>query len=117
MRPSQHELSKVFQNDNGGAIPSNVLIVPNTRSSDPYVRACRAEGLPIHPARCPLPVPDFFVRLLTQPGDLVVDPFGGSNTVGFVAETLDRRWLSMEIDPAYAQGSRLRFQPRPSEAA
>ena len=117
MRPSQHELSKVFQKDNGGAIPSNVLIVPNTRSSDPYFRACRAEGLPIHPARFPLPVPDFFVRLLTQPGDLVVDPFGGSNTVGFVAETLDRRWLSMEIDPAYAQGSRLRFQPRPSEAA
>ena len=117
MRPSQHELSKVFQKDNGGAIPSNVLVVPNTRSSDPYFRACRAEGLPIHPARFPLPVPDFFVRLLSQPGDLVVDPFSGSNTVGFVAESLGRRWLGFEIDPAYANGSRLRFQSRPAEAA
>jgi site-specific DNA-methyltransferase (cytosine-N4-specific) len=107
----------VFQKDNGGAIPSNVLVVPNTRSSDPYFRACRAEGLPIHPARFPLPVPDFFVRFLSQPGELVLDPFAGSNTVGFVAESLGRRWLGFEIDPAYASGSRLRFQSRPAEAA
>jgi len=55
--------------------------------------------------------------LLSQQGDLVVDPFSGSNTVGFVAESLGRRWLGFEIDPAYASGSRLRFQSRPAEAA
>ena len=55
--------------------------------------------------------------MLSQPGELVLDPFAGSNTVGFVAESLDRRWLGFEIDAQYANGFRLRFQTRPTEAA
>src|SRR5437588_639166 len=58
MRPSQHEIGPHFRKDNGGAIPPNLLEVPNTRSSDDYFRQCRAAGLPIHPARFPAPVPD-----------------------------------------------------------
>lgn len=109
MRPSQHELSKVFQRDNGGAIPPNMLMVPNTRSADPYFAKCRAAGLQIHPARFPLPVPEFFIKFLSDENHLVLDPFAGSNTVGYVAETLGRRWLGMEINPEYVEGSRLRF--------
>jgi site-specific DNA-methyltransferase (cytosine-N4-specific) len=109
MRPSQHEISKHFQRDNGGAIPPNLLEVPNTRSSDLYFRRCRAAGLPIHPARFPEPVPAFFVRFLTAQGQLVVDPFAGSNVTGHVAEKLGRRWLSTEINADYVAGSRLRF--------
>ncbi|MGH7226662.1 MAG: DNA-methyltransferase, partial [Gemmataceae bacterium] len=78
-RPSQHDISPHFRRDNGGAIPPNLLQVPNTRSSDAYFRRCRAAGLPIHPARFPSPVPEFFVRFLTEPGQLVLDPFAGSN--------------------------------------
>jgi site-specific DNA-methyltransferase (cytosine-N4-specific) len=110
MRPSQHEISKHFRRDNGGAIPPNLLEVPNTRSSDEYFRRCRAAGLPIHPARLPAPVPEFFVRFLTWPGQLVVDPFAGSNVTGHVAERLGRRWLSSEINADYVAGSRLRFE-------
>ncbi|HWG45114.1 MAG TPA: site-specific DNA-methyltransferase [Gemmataceae bacterium] len=108
-RPSQHDIGPHFRRDNGGAIPPNMLQVPNTRSSDAYFRRCRAAGLPIHPARFPAPVPEFFIRFLTEPGDLVLDPFAGSNVTGHVAERLERRWLSIEINADYVAGSRLRF--------
>jgi site-specific DNA-methyltransferase (cytosine-N4-specific) len=108
-RPSQHDISPHFQKDNGGAIPPNILQVPNTRSSDDYFRRCRAAGLPIHPARFPAPVPEFFIRFLTEPGQLVVDPFAGSNVTGHVAESLGRKWLSVEINADYVAGSQLRF--------
>jgi site-specific DNA-methyltransferase (cytosine-N4-specific) len=123
MRPSQHEISPHFRRDNGGAIPPNLLSIPNTRSSDDYFRRCRAAGLPIHPARFPGPVPEFFIQFLTEPKQLVLDPFAGSNVTGYVAETLDRRWLSVEINADYVEGSRLRFadavptSARPGSAA
>jgi site-specific DNA-methyltransferase (cytosine-N4-specific) len=109
MRPSQHEISRHFQKDNGGAIPPNILVVPNTRSNDDYFRLCRQAGLPIHPARFPAAVPEFFVKFLTRPGQMVLDVFAGSNVTGQVAEALGRRWLSFEINPAYVEGSRFRF--------
>ena len=108
-RPSQHDIGPHFRRDNGGAIPPNLLQVPNTRSSDDYFRRCRAAGLPIHPARFPNPVPEFFIRFLTEPGQLVVDPFAGSNVTGFEAEKLGRSWLAIEINADYVAGSRLRF--------
>ncbi len=109
MRPSQHEISRHFRRDNGGAIPPNLLSVPNCRSNDDYFRRCRAAGLPIHPARFPRAVPDFFIRFLTEPGQLVLDPFAGSNVTGQAAEDLGRNWLSIEINADYVAGSQLRF--------
>ncbi len=116
MRPSQHEIGPHFRRDNGGAIPPNILQIPNTRSSDEYFRRCRAEGLPIHPARFPAAVPEFFIRFLTEKGQLVLDPFAGSNMTGHVAERLERRWLSIEINPDYVAGSRLRFDDKLTNA-
>jgi DNA modification methylase len=117
MRPSQHEIGPHFQRDNGGAIPPNVLTVPNTRSYDEYLFRCRAAGLPIHPARFPKELPEFFIRFLTQPGQTVLDPFAGSNVTGQVAESLDRKWTSIEINADYVAGSRLRFEPPNQSAA
>lgn len=108
-RPSQHQISTQFRRDNGGAIPPNLLTLPNTRSNDDYFKKCRAVGLPIHPARFPPGIPDFFIRYLTQEGQLVVDPFAGSNVTGQVAEQLGRSWISVEINADYVAGSRLRF--------
>lgn len=110
MRPSQHEIGPHFRKDNGGAIPPNILIVPNTRSQDAYIQRCRAANLPVHPARFPKELPEFFVKFLTRPGQMVLDPFAGSNTTGQMAELLDRRWLAIEINPDYIAGSRLRFE-------
>ncbi len=84
--------------------------MPNTRSYDEYLFRCRAAGLAIHPARFPPELPDFFIRFLTQPGQVVLDPFGGSNVTGQVAESLGRKWLSVEIKAEYVQGSKLRFE-------
>jgi site-specific DNA-methyltransferase (cytosine-N4-specific) len=108
-RPSQHDIGPHFQRDNGGAIPPNVLTVPNTRSYDEYLFKCRDAGLPIHPARFPKELPEFFVNFLTQPGQTVLDPFAGSNVTGQVAENLERKWLSVEINADYVAGSKLRF--------
>ncbi len=109
MRPSQHEIGPHFRRDNGGAIPPNLLEIPNTCSNDDYLRQCRAAGLPIHPARFPPGVPEFFVRFLTEPGQTVLDPFAGSNVTGQVAEGLQRRWVAVELNADYVAGSMLRF--------
>ena len=64
----------------------------------------------VRPARFPCEVPEFFVRFLTSEGQLVYDPFAGSNITGAAAEALGRRWISTEIRADYVDGSRLRFE-------
>lgn len=91
-RPSEHQVSRGgFLKRHRGAIPSNVLSFSNTQSSDSYLKFCRAHGLTSHPARMPAQLADFFIRFLTNKGDVVLDPFGGSNTTGAVAEGLGRK--------------------------
>ena len=108
-RPSGHDISKAFSKDNGGAIPSNLLQIPNSDSNGQYLRGCKALGLKAHPARFPSKLPEFFIRFLTEPGDLIVDIFAGSNTTGFVAEQECRYWLAFENDLQYLAASSLRF--------
>ncbi len=114
-RPSGHDIGKAFAIDNGGAIPSNLLQIPNTESNSRYIAACKQLKLESHPARFPAKLPEFFIKMLTQPGDLVVDIFAGSNTTGEVAERLERHWLSFEIDRSYTAASAFRFLLNASE--
>lgn len=107
-RPSGHRITAKFQ-DRGGSIPSNVLERGNNESNSEYIRLCEARGLKPHPARYPAALPEFFIKFLSDPGDVVVDPFAGSNTTGAVAESLHRRWLGFELEPRYIETSRLRF--------
>lgn len=112
-RPSEHNISETaFLRDNGGAIPSNVLTYANTHSGDAYQNYCRANGLQLHPARMPSDLAKFFIKFLTDPGDIVLDPFGGSNTTGAAAEELERFWISIEASQEYIKGSRGRFERR-----
>ncbi|WP_232318799.1 site-specific DNA-methyltransferase [Picosynechococcus sp. PCC 8807] len=108
-RPSGHDISKGFGKNNGGAIPSNLLKIPNSESNSQYLRGCKALGLKAHPARFPGKLPEFFIRFLTEPGDLVLDIFAGSNTTGFVAEQENRYWISFEKDIQYLAASSFRF--------
>jgi site-specific DNA-methyltransferase (cytosine-N4-specific) len=110
VRPSGHVISNNFGQDNGGAIPPNLLEVANTSSNDPYNRYCNANGISKHPARFPREVPEFFIKFLTEPGHLVLDPFAGSNMTGALAEELGRKWLAYERDPDYLAGSVGRFE-------
>lgn len=112
-RPSQRHIGKTsFLSDNGGAIPPNVLRMSNTVSTDLYRRYCKTHGLPIHPARMPPGLADFFIRFLTDEGDLVLDPFAGSNTTGASAEALGRLWVAVEPESTYIAGSKGRFPAR-----
>lgn len=128
-RPSEHGISeKGFLRDRGGSTPLNLFELEpmdphrdarlpnafsyaNTGSNDAFHSLCRANGLVPHPARMPAGLASFFVEFLTGEGDLVLDPFAGSNTTGFVAERSRRKWISIERDEAYAEQSKLRFRP------
>lgn len=108
-RPSGHDIAKGFGKRNSGAIPSNLLQIPNTDSNSHYLRTCKALGKDSHPARFPSEMPQFFIKFLTEADDLVLDIFSGSNTTGRAAEELDRRWISVESDRGFAVLSALRF--------
>ena len=108
-RPSGHDISDKFQKDNGAAIPPNLLAISNTESNSYYLRKCKEQGIKPHPARFPSDLPEYFIRMLTDKGDFVFDPFGGSCVTGEVAERLGRKWLCCEIDIDYINGAKFRF--------
>jgi site-specific DNA-methyltransferase (cytosine-N4-specific) len=127
-RPSGHNITAKFKANRGGAIPSNVvvhadgisdapdnmLIRGNNESNSDYIRQCATAGLKPHPARFPAALPEFFIKFLTKPGDLVLDPFAGSNTTGRVAENLGRKWIAIELDRDYLSSSGIRFGINPA---
>ncbi len=113
-RPSGHDIGAGFASDNGGAIPSNLLSIPNSESAGTYLATCKSLGIAAHPARFPAKLPEFFIRFLTDPGDLVLDFFAGSNTTGAVAEAEGRRWLSFDASREYLAASVFRFSPASS---
>jgi len=119
IRPSGHNIKSSFDKvDAGGAISSNVFeeLLPedflkfgNNAANDPYTMRCKEAGMRIHPARFPAALPEFFLKFLTNEGELVVDPFAGSNTTGAVAEGLNRRWIAIETCKEYLEASKFRF--------
>lgn len=123
IRPSGHVISETgFLKDHGGSIspnvidpadlgryPESLLQFSNTMWDARYSAFCRENNLPAHPARMPSDLAAFMIQFLTEPGDLVLDPFAGSNTTGAVSEILNRRWISIEAQQAYIDGSRSRF--------
>jgi DNA modification methylase len=127
-RPSQHHISHIsFLKNNGGSISHNFLELdqmdknreirlpnafsfPNTQSNDFYLKKCRFRNITPHPARMPEGLAAFFIQFLTDPDDLILDPFGGSNTSGYVAECLNRRWLSIDINENFIEQAKIRFE-------
>jgi len=110
-RPSGHSISSGFGKENAGAIPPNLLSISNSESNSTYINYCKAVGIKPHPARFPSKLPEFFIRFLTDPNDLVIDIFAGSNTTGWAADSLGRKWLAFELDHKYLSSSIFRFLP------
>lgn len=110
-RPSGHKISNSFGKDNGGAIPSNLLSIANSESNSSYLRYCKELNIKGHPARFPSGLPEFFIKFLTEKGNVVLDFFAGSNTTGAAAEALNRNWISFEERLDYLSASALRFLP------
>jgi site-specific DNA-methyltransferase (cytosine-N4-specific) len=109
VRPSGHVITKKFK-DRGGSIPSNIFICGNNDSNGHYLSRCKEEGVKPHPARFPVQLPHFFVRFLTESGDLVFDPFAGSCTTGEACEIEKRKWIAVERDEPYLRSGRFRFE-------
>ena len=116
-RPSGHDISGKFGVNNGAAIPPNLIAIPNTESNSFYLRYCEEKGLKPHPARYPAELPEYFIRMLTDPGDLVVDPFAGSCVTGEVCERTKRRWACIELVRDYCQAALGRFVRDPDASA
>lgn len=122
VRPSGHVIRDSFDKiHSGGSIPPNVteasfeiaesmVKMGNNAANDFYTKRCKEEGIKIHPARFPASLPKFFIKLLTDPNDLVFDPFAGSLTAGAVAESLARRWISGEAVEEYLKAGTFRFE-------
>lgn len=109
VRPSGHAITGSFATHQGGSIPGNLIECGNNESNSAYIRDSKRLGRKIHPARFPSEIPRFFIKFLTNPGELILDPFAGSNTTGAVAESLGRRWICSEMSLEYATDSKLRF--------
>lgn len=110
VRPSGHVMGmKSWAKNNGGAIPANLLQISNSESNSQYLRYCKSVGIKGHPARFPAKLPEFFIKMLTDENDFVVDIFSGSNTTGRVCESLGRRWLSIDLNLEYVASSVFRF--------
>jgi site-specific DNA-methyltransferase (cytosine-N4-specific) len=127
-RPSEHQISEDgFLKDNGGSIahnffemepldgkrevrlPHSVLSFSNTNSNDYFLKSCREKNITPHPARMSGGLVNFFLKFLTDEGDLIMDPFSGSNTTGYCAEKLNRKWVSFEIKEDYIKQAVIRF--------
>lgn len=127
-RPSEHNISETgFLKDNGGSIshnffemepidenrevrlPHSVLSFSNTNSNDYFLKTCREKDISPHPARMNGGLINFFINFLTDEKDLVLDPFSGSNTTGYCAEKLNRKWISFEIKDNYIDQAIIRF--------
>ena len=122
-RPSGHNINSSFDKiDSGGSIPANVIQEPatdglpddflvfgNNSANDKYMKRCKETGTTIHPARFPAALPEFFIKLVSVEGDIVLDPFAGSNTTGAVCEKLSRRWLALDQIEEYVEGGKFRF--------
>lgn len=91
-------------------LPHNVLSLSNTSSMDYFSKTCREQKISRHPATMHPGLVAFFIKFLTNEEDLILDPFGGSNTTGYCAEKLNRKWISIEIDKDYGKQSIIRFK-------
>jgi len=90
---------KVFRDQVDPAYRGEVWVIPPERQKK-------------HPAPFPEVLVDACIKLSTQEGDLVLDPFMGSGTTALVAQECDRIWMGFEIDPHYASVTEERTLPK-----
>ena len=99
-----------FQGHSGNYKANGELINPdgmrNKRSvwkitTKPYKEA--------HFATFPPELPELCIKAGSREGDIILDPFFGSGTTGWVAQRLGRKWIGIELNPEYVKIAEKRF--------
>lgn len=67
-----------------------------------------------HPAPFPEELPERLMKMFSYPESIVVDPFGGSGTVAYVAKKFNRRFIHIDISKKYCSESKKRVKSIPS---
>lgn len=67
---------------------------------------------PFHPTQKPLKVLEHIIRLASNPGDMVLDPFMGVGSTGVAALRQGRGFVGMEIDQSYFDAAKTRLDSR-----
>ncbi|MGL9681972.1 MAG: DNA methyltransferase [Wolbachia sp.] len=83
--------------------------MPNSESNSQYLVACKKLDIKQHPPLFPAKLPQFFIRFLTQPGDIVLDIFAGSTQLVLY---VSKRPLLVGIKQEYLGASALKFLKR-----
>ncbi|MEM9685861.1 MAG: site-specific DNA-methyltransferase [Bacteroidota bacterium] len=64
-----------------------------------------------HSAAFPEALPEWFIKLFTKPGDVILDPFMGSGTTNFVAQRMYRHSIGIELLPKYYTMVKAKIEP------
>jgi DNA modification methylase len=70
-----------------------------------------------HPAKFPTELPERCIVMLTDPGDVVLDPFVGSGTTLIAAESMGRQCVAMELSPRYVDLTVRRWETMTGDTA
>jgi site-specific DNA-methyltransferase (cytosine-N4-specific) len=92
-----------------GRLPDDLFACGVAHPSEPWRRRAKSLGIAPHPAVFPPAVAHRLLTALSDPGDVVLDPFMGSGTTAAVAEALGRRWIGIEKSRRYAKLAGLRL--------
>lgn len=68
------------------------------------------DSRPMTKATFSMDIPTKAIKILSYKNDVILDPFNGSGTSCVAAETLDRRWIGIELSPNYTEIARERIQ-------
>ena len=63
-----------------------------------------------HPAPFNKELPSYFIKFLTNEGDMVLDIFGGIGTTNLAAKELNRQHISFELNPKYVEFGNKRIE-------
>ena len=107
LQPDYRKVLQPYKNPNDKRIKERIARgITGARSYDWFtdIQLVKNVSKSEHPHPCPVPVElmERIIKLTTNEGDLVVDPFAGSGSTGVACVNTNRRFIGFEIDTLYA---------------
>lgn len=107
LQPDYRKVLQPYKNPNDKRIKERIARgITGARSYDWFsdIQLVKNVSKSEYPHPCPVPVElmERIIKLTTNEGDLVIDPFAGSGTTGVACVNTNRRFVGFEIDTLYA---------------